>query len=331
MRTLKPEFFRSEDISSLSPFARLFFQGLWCHADADGRLLDRPRRLLSDILPFDRDLDGEVILSELAANPGLIVRYVAEDGRRCIQITNFARHQRPHPKEPRLGLPPPNTHSVGQSREQNGLVLVEPGKGSYEPVRSGIWDLGSGLGSGGGSGSGSPTPPVGPEVPSESEQEPEPPSVHESEGTGTAPWPGSALAKKTPAQNAVDGWGLPTMFGNLRKEILGGEPWSGLGCKPGKPQTMAETIRATPGLAEIVEPSMRRFLMRVKAGEHPEANELARNPAKAFGYWFADLTEDYETARGTAPKVSTRATGPPGGRPAKSQYPDLTHRRERTS
>lgn len=38
IRTIKPEFFTSEDIVSLSPLARLFYVSLWCEADREGRL-----------------------------------------------------------------------------------------------------------------------------------------------------------------------------------------------------------------------------------------------------------------------------------------------------
>src|SRR6476620_8645687 len=94
--------------------SRLFFQGLWGIADKDGRLLDRPRRLAAEIFPYDV-VDGEGMLAELAANPGLIIRYTTPDGRRCIQITNFTKHQSPHFREPSLGLPGPNECDVGQS------------------------------------------------------------------------------------------------------------------------------------------------------------------------------------------------------------------------
>ena len=42
IRTIKPEFFTSEDIVALSPLARLLFIALWCEADREGRLVWKP-------------------------------------------------------------------------------------------------------------------------------------------------------------------------------------------------------------------------------------------------------------------------------------------------
>jgi hypothetical protein len=38
IRTIKPEFFTSEDIVSLPPLTRLLYIALWCEADKEGRL-----------------------------------------------------------------------------------------------------------------------------------------------------------------------------------------------------------------------------------------------------------------------------------------------------
>jgi hypothetical protein len=131
IRTIKPEFFRSEDIGDLTPLARLLFIGLWTMADRDGRLLDRPRRISADIFPYDEDFDCETLLGELDAGD-LIHRYEA-GGQRCIQIQNFAKHQRPHPKEPPSVVPAEPDDSVRQSREKKLLTTEErdetsPGK-----------------------------------------------------------------------------------------------------------------------------------------------------------------------------------------------------------
>jgi hypothetical protein len=39
IRTIKPEFFTSDDICALTPLARLLYIGLWCEADREGRLV----------------------------------------------------------------------------------------------------------------------------------------------------------------------------------------------------------------------------------------------------------------------------------------------------
>lgn len=101
-RSIKPSFFTNEELSRLSPLARLLFIGLWTQADREGRLEDRPRRLKAMVLPYDR-CSIEAQLSALCAG-GFIVRYSTEIGR-IIQIVNFTRHQQPHHKETASVLP----------------------------------------------------------------------------------------------------------------------------------------------------------------------------------------------------------------------------------
>lgn len=109
MRTIKPGFFTNEELCDLAPLARLLFAGLWCWADRDGRLEDRPRRIRAEILPYD-DCDVEALLAALAAG-GFIVRYAARQ-RRCIQIVHFGAHQNPHYKEPASTIPPPSPNGT---------------------------------------------------------------------------------------------------------------------------------------------------------------------------------------------------------------------------
>lgn len=99
---MKPSFFQNEQLAELPFEARLLFIGLWCLADREGRLEDRPKRIKMHVFPADM-LDVEPLLAGLAEN-GLIVRYES-DGIRCIQIPNFLKHQRPHVKEAPSALP----------------------------------------------------------------------------------------------------------------------------------------------------------------------------------------------------------------------------------
>jgi hypothetical protein len=72
IRTIKPEFWKSEHLADLPPFARLLFIGLWNCADREGRLEDRPKRLKAELFPYD-DVDVDALLSVLA-KWGFIVR-----------------------------------------------------------------------------------------------------------------------------------------------------------------------------------------------------------------------------------------------------------------
>jgi hypothetical protein len=118
-RYLKPEFFTDSDVCELPPLERLLFQGLWCYADADGRLQGRARELKVKLLPYD-DCDVDAMLEHLArpkpGRPrGFIRRYTLE-GKSYIQIEKFRVHQKCHPKEKPLGLPAP----------PDGPALVSP-------------------------------------------------------------------------------------------------------------------------------------------------------------------------------------------------------------
>jgi hypothetical protein len=103
-RNIKPGFFRNADLVELPAFTRLLFAGLWTLADRAGRLEDRPKQIKMDIFPAD-DVDVNAALAELS-QAGMLQRYDIE-GKRCLQITNFAKHQNPHRDEKASILPPP--------------------------------------------------------------------------------------------------------------------------------------------------------------------------------------------------------------------------------
>ena len=64
IRTIKPEFFTSEDIVSLSPLARLLYVALWCEADKEGRLVWKPLTFKLRYLPAD-DCDIKAVRAYL--------------------------------------------------------------------------------------------------------------------------------------------------------------------------------------------------------------------------------------------------------------------------
>lgn len=118
-RNLKPGFFKNEALAECSPLARLLFAGLWCLADREGRLEDRPKRIRVELLGYD---DGSVedLLSELQ-EAGFILRYAASGGR-FIQVVNFGKHQNPHCKEQESTIPAPDMHdaSTVQTPDMHG-------------------------------------------------------------------------------------------------------------------------------------------------------------------------------------------------------------------
>lgn len=137
-RLLKPGFFLNEELCGLPMAARLLFEGLWCLADREGRLEDRPKRIDASVFPYD-DVDINALLDSLAG-AGFIERYEAE-GKRYIQITNFLKHQKPHPNEPASNIPPPpsaiNDNNFGQCNESlQPMVQVASANSKSESGRS---------------------------------------------------------------------------------------------------------------------------------------------------------------------------------------------------
>lgn len=102
-RNIKPGFFANEELAECEPLARLMFAGLWCLADREGRLEDRPKRIRVALLPYDA-CDPDALLNQLQAH-GFIERYVV-DGQGLIQVNGFTKHQMPHHKEVASTLPP---------------------------------------------------------------------------------------------------------------------------------------------------------------------------------------------------------------------------------
>lgn len=113
-RNIKPGFFTNDILGELPPLARILFAGMWCHADREGRLHDRPKRLKAEILPYDEcDVNG---LIQCLHDAGMVLRYVV-DGIGYIQCVNFTKHQNPHVKEAPSEIPAPE--STGQAPDKN--------------------------------------------------------------------------------------------------------------------------------------------------------------------------------------------------------------------
>jgi len=103
-RNIKPGFYENEDLVELSFACRHFFVGLWCLADREGRLEDRPKKIKLALAPLD-DVNPDKILDELN-DRNLIVRYSVNSSE-FISIPNFLKHQRPHHNEKKSEIPPP--------------------------------------------------------------------------------------------------------------------------------------------------------------------------------------------------------------------------------
>jgi hypothetical protein len=140
-RNIKPGFFANEDLAECDPLARLLFAGLWCLADREGRLEDRPKRIRAEILPYDM-CDADDLLNQLQAR-GFILRYSHGEGR-FIQVLKFDSHQNPHMKEAKSTIPAPGksvqttaTPAAAPDEHQTSTVQA-PDKNQKSPAESGF-------------------------------------------------------------------------------------------------------------------------------------------------------------------------------------------------
>jgi len=102
IRTIKPDFFTSEDIVSLTPLARLLYIGIWCEADKEGRLVWKPMTFKLRYLPGDA-CDIKALCQEIV-DQGLVVLY----GDGYAVIPAFSRHQHVNPRESESVIPAPD-------------------------------------------------------------------------------------------------------------------------------------------------------------------------------------------------------------------------------
>lgn len=99
IRSIKPEFWTSEQVMECSPLARLLFIGMWNFADDLGRLSLSPKMIKAQVFPSD-EISSESIrrmIDALSSN-GLLLIYEV-NGREYVQITGW-QHQkidRPQP------------------------------------------------------------------------------------------------------------------------------------------------------------------------------------------------------------------------------------------
>ena len=134
IRTIKPEFFLHEGLFELERATglpiRLAFAGLWCAADREGRFKWEPRKLKTQILPYD-EIDFSKLLDALAES-GMLLRY--GDALQFGVIPSFTSHQRVNIREAKSELPEPTVnacastcvHVAGKVHTPNGQNIPEP-------------------------------------------------------------------------------------------------------------------------------------------------------------------------------------------------------------
>jgi hypothetical protein len=94
IRTIKPDFFTSEQVMELKPLTRLLFIGLWPFCDDHGIHVASPKTIKAQIFPAD-DINSQEIqlmLDELIFHR-LLVEY-SSNGRHYLHVTGWERHQK---------------------------------------------------------------------------------------------------------------------------------------------------------------------------------------------------------------------------------------------
>lgn len=118
-RNIKPGLFSNELLVELPAFDRLLFIGMWCLADREGRLEDRPKRIKLELFPCDTYDVGEGL--ERLSGAGFINRYEVE-GVAVVEIVNFQKHQNPHGSEKDSVLPDKDGYLTVNARKKNVVI-----------------------------------------------------------------------------------------------------------------------------------------------------------------------------------------------------------------
>jgi hypothetical protein len=148
IRSIKPEFWRSDDIDRLDWETRLLFVGLWSYVDDNGVGRDRESDICADLFSGDMSRHPLDTLARVAeglatlAAGGLIERYTV-DGKPYLHVSTWTRHQRiDRPNKARYPLPtcanaePRDTLATPsrQSRETPAHGAVEQWSSGTEEV-----------------------------------------------------------------------------------------------------------------------------------------------------------------------------------------------------
>lgn len=130
-RNLKPGLFKNEILGAADPLYTLLFEGLWILADREGRLEDRPLRIKGEVFPYRDGVNVDAMLAWLQAH-GFILRYEAQ-GKKCILVLEFVKHQNPHRNESESVLP---SHEEVQPSTEAIQPTSEPLQKNREEIAS---------------------------------------------------------------------------------------------------------------------------------------------------------------------------------------------------
>lgn len=139
-RNLKPGIFKNELLAPADPLYTVIFEGLWCMADREGRLDDKPVKIHIEVNPCRPFETTERSLAWLAEN-GFILRYEVGQSR-YIQVITFKDHQNPHQKETASKIPAPESSTGNAPVESGASTRQAPDKNQCSPADSLFSDSG---------------------------------------------------------------------------------------------------------------------------------------------------------------------------------------------
>lgn len=132
IRSIKPEFWRSEAISSLDWETRFVFIGLWSYVDDNGVGVDRLALIAADLFADDLSADPTETLRRLSLaldaleSGGRILRY-SVNGKNYLYIVHWDEHQKvKNPNQPRYPLPESVTSGYVNGTEGVPTSSVDP-------------------------------------------------------------------------------------------------------------------------------------------------------------------------------------------------------------
>jgi hypothetical protein len=149
IRSIKPDFWKSESIARLPMRTRLTFIALWSYVDDNGVGRDNEKLIAAELFALEDDPREAIewVREDLAilAREGRVIRYTVAD-RHFLHVTNWSDHQKiDRPNKPRYPLPTDEGATPLTCDDASGLPSFdEDARGSREGSSPGAVDQGAG-------------------------------------------------------------------------------------------------------------------------------------------------------------------------------------------
>ncbi|MDQ0854813.1 hypothetical protein QFZ79_002924 [Arthrobacter sp. V4I6] len=148
IRSIKPEFYRSADISSLEWESRFLFIALWSYVDDNGVGVDKLSNITADLFADDLEQDSSETFARVSrglqklSEAGRIVRYEVR-GKKYLYIANWLKHQRiDKPNKERYPRPGAESSVIPETPAEPSRHSPEgPATGTEEQGNRGTEDL----------------------------------------------------------------------------------------------------------------------------------------------------------------------------------------------